>query len=90
MTRNYDLLIYDILESIELIEDYLNGINNDKETFEKTKLVQDSIIRRLEIIGEATKNIPTDIREKYPDVPWKLMAGMRDVLIHSYFGINLI
>ena len=47
------------------------------------------MLRRLEIIGEAVKNIPDDFRAKYPDIPWRQIAGMRDVLIHAYFGVNL-
>ncbi len=46
-------------------------------------------MRRLEIIGEAVKNVPEDFRTKYPDIPWRQIAGMRDVLIHAYFGVNL-
>ena len=51
--------------------------------------MQNAVIRRLEIIGEAVKQIPDSIRNKYPAVPWKNIAGMRDVLIHEYFGVNL-
>jgi uncharacterized protein with HEPN domain len=50
---------------------------------------QDAVIRNLEIIGEATKSLSTGLREKHPDVPWKGMAGVRDRLIHHYFGVNL-
>ena len=46
-------------------------------------------MKRLEVIGEAVKNIPDDFKEEYPDIPWKKIAGMRDILIHQYFGINL-
>ena len=50
---------------------------------------QDAVIRNLEIIGEATKNLSAELRAKYPDLPWKGMAGVRDRLIHDYFGVNL-
>ncbi|HID86151.1 MAG TPA: DUF86 domain-containing protein [Anaerolineae bacterium] len=55
---------------------------------EDTK-TQDAVIRNLEIIGEATKNLAKDLRERYSDIPWKSMAGVRDRLIHHYFGVNL-
>jgi uncharacterized protein with HEPN domain len=89
MKRDISILLEDILRCIKLIEKYLEMINNDKTVFMNTEWVQDSVIRRLEIIGEASKNIPLEFRENYPEIPWKLMAGMRDVLIHGYFGINL-
>ena len=89
MKRDISILLEDILGSIKLIEKYLEMINNDKTIFMNTEWVQDSVIRRLEIIGEASKNIPSEFRAKNPEIPWKLIAGMRDVLIHGYFGINL-
>lgn len=58
--------------------------------FYKNRPLQDAIIRRLEIIGEAVKNLPTPFKTKYPDVPWKQIAGMRDILIHEYFDVDLL
>jgi uncharacterized protein with HEPN domain len=75
------------LECIEKIEEYTKEIDKD-EFFENTQ-IQDAVLRRLEIIGEAVKNIPNDFRDKYPEIPWKKIAGMRDIFIHGYFGVNL-
>jgi uncharacterized protein with HEPN domain len=76
-----------ILESIYLIEEYSKKVKQAE--FLKTRSLQDSIIRRLEIIGEAVKNLSSSFKAKYPSVPWKKMAGMRDVLIHEYFAVDL-
>ena len=86
MKRNIKVYIQDIVESIAKIEEYTGGIA-EKDFYEKTQ-IQDAVIRRLEIMGEAVKNIPEEIRNKYSDKPWKQIAGMRDVLIHEYFGVN--
>lgn len=85
MKRDPILYLQDIVDSITHIENYLVGV--DKNQFEKDTKIQDAIIRRLEIIGEATKNLPLSLREKYPAVTWKSIAGLRDVLIHGYLGI---
>ena len=82
------VFIHNILESIELINEYVKDVNM-KEFLLSTQ-TQDSVIRRLEIIGEATKKISMSFRERYPDIPWKLMAGMRDILIHEYFGVDSV
>ncbi len=60
-----------------------------KEDLIRNELVQDAVIRNLEVIGEAVKKIPDDIRSNYKDIPWKKIAGLRDILIHEYFGVNM-
>jgi len=76
----------DILEAIERIVQYVE--NQSEETFYQSIEKQDAVIRRLEIIGEAAKKISAETRNQYPNIPWKEMAGMRDVLIHEYFGVS--
>jgi len=87
MTRDMRLYIEDILNSITKIQQYTQTI--DEQDFLDNTQIQDAVLRRLEIIGEAAKNIPNDFRNKYPRIPWKNIAGLRDILIHEYFGVNL-
>lgn len=87
MTRDIIVYIEDILDSITKIEQYTQSVN-EQEFLTNTQL-QDAVLRRLEIIGEAVKNIPQTFRDKYPNIPWKKIAGLRDVLIHEYFGVNM-
>lgn len=87
MEKVYSDYIQDVLDSIDDIEDFVKGI--PFEEFVNDKKTTNAVVRSLEIIGEATKNIPSEIREKYPEIPWKKMAGMRDKLIHEYSGVNL-
>ena len=87
MKRDINLFIQDILESIKDIESFSKGLTEEK--FTSDKLRQNAIIRSLEIIGEAVKNIPDSFREKYPPIPWRKIAGFRDILSHAYFGVNI-
>ena len=84
--RDVKLYVRDILEAIKAIEKFVEGM--DFENFKEDDKTSSAVIRKFEILGEATKNIPQSIKEKYLHIPWKEMAGFRDRLIHFYFGIK--
>ncbi len=87
MKRNLFLFVSDILDCIQNIDSFLNGVS--KEDFIKNLEKQSAVVRQLEIIGEATKNIPDSFREKYPEISWRKIAGLRDIIIHAYFKVDL-
>ncbi len=87
MSRNVHLRLQDILDSCKLIESYLAGMT--KEAFLKDTKTQDAIARQLEIIGEAVKNIPDELRSREPGIQWRQISGFRDVLAHAYFAIEV-
>jgi uncharacterized protein with HEPN domain len=76
-----------ILLCIEKIQDYTRDIT--LKEFNNNELVQDAVIRNIEIIGEASKKVSKNLKSQYPEVPWKEMSGMRDKLIHDYFGVDV-
>lgn len=86
MTKDPSILLQHILESIALVEEYTSGVS--KEEFLQKSELQDAVIRRIEVIGEAVKNIPEALKEKQPNVPWKQIGGMRDFLVHEYFSVD--
>ena len=86
MPRDYKVFLEDILEAIEKVLKYTVGLSQG-EFFQDEKTL-DAVVRNLEIIGEAAKTIPPEIRSRYSSVDWKRIAGLRDILIHQYFGID--
>ncbi len=86
MKRDSLLFIEDMIEAMEAIERFVEGKSKDDLFHDEMTL--SAVLWKLSVIGEAAKHVPQDIREKWPQIPWKGMAGMRDRLIHAYFGID--
>lgn len=87
MDREFEDYLQDILDAMEKAQRFVENLSYEEFTGDDKTVF--AVVRALEIIGEATKNIPDDNRKENPDVPWKDMAGMRDILIHDYFGVDM-
>ena len=87
MKKEDSVYLRHILDAVSRIEEYTNGI--EYKNFIENHLIQDGVIRQIEIIGEATKRLSDKTRDNFPDVPWKDMTGMRDKLIHDYLGVDI-
>ena len=87
MEKDDRVFLQHVLDSITIIEEYLQGV--DEEKFMQTRLLQDGVIRQIEIVGEAIRHVSRDMRRTYSEIPWQDVAGMRDKLIHDYFGVDL-
>ena len=86
MTRDISVYLKDILLNMGDAEEFIQGFSYDQFVSDKKTL--NAVLRSIEVIGEAAKQVPDEIRVKYPSVPWKEMAGMRDKIIHFYFGVD--
>ena len=86
MSRETNLLLQDIIESGEAIQNYLAGL--DFHQVSEDQLRMDAVARRFEIIGEAVKKLPASVTENEPQIPWRAIAGFRDVLAHAYFDTD--
>lgn len=84
--REFILYLEDMLTSMVRIEEYLGEL--DLMKFKMNYMVVDAIVRNFEIIGEAAKNVPPDVKNKYPDIPWDKMYGLRNLIAHEYFGVD--
>lgn len=87
MNKDVNIYIHHILLSVDRIFKFTEG--QTWEDFSKSYLLQDAVIRNLEIIGEASKNVPSAYKDAHPEIEWKKMAGMRDRLIHDYMGVDI-
>jgi uncharacterized protein with HEPN domain len=85
--RDWKLFVEDILESVEKIEEYVKDMTLDD--FKQDRKTTDAVVRNFEIIGEASRYIPDDIKIKFQNVDWKAIAGLRNRIAHEYFGISL-
>lgn len=87
MSKDPAVYLSHILECIDLVEAYITGMSLGE--FEEQQQVQDAVLRRIEIVGEAVKNLPEDLRRENPQVPWRQIAGTRDKVIHDYLGVDV-
>jgi len=85
--RPHGLYVGDMLAAMSRIEKYVKGLSFDD--FVRSDIVIDAVIRNLMVMGEAAKNVPDEIREAHPEVPWKRIIGLRNIVIHDYLGIDL-
>ena len=87
MPRDYKVYLQDVVEAAGKVRSYTAGLSF--KTFSEDTKTVDAVVRNLEVIGEAIKQVPDDVRSRHTDVEWKKIAGLRDILVHQYFGIDV-
>jgi uncharacterized protein with HEPN domain len=84
--RDWKILFEDIIDSIKKIEEYTADLSSND--FEENNLITDAVVRNIEIIGEASKNIPNEIQNLFKDIPWQKLRGIRNRIVHDYFDVD--
>jgi len=87
MKKDDSVYLRHIMDAFVQIERYTDGVSHDD--FMENRLLQDGVIRQLEVMGEAARNLTEDLRNEYPNIPWRQMIGLRNRMIHAYFNVNL-
>jgi uncharacterized protein with HEPN domain len=87
MPRDYRVYLQDVLEAVVNVGEFVG--NMSRSEFEDDKKTVHAVVRNLEVIGEAVKAVPPEVRDRHPQVPWQRIAGLRNILIHHYFGIDI-
>jgi uncharacterized protein with HEPN domain len=87
MSKDDTVYLRHILDAIEQVQEYLKGVSIER--FLQRRLLQDGVVRRLEIIGEASRNLSDELRQRYPEVPWRQIIGLRNRITHAYFDVDL-
>jgi uncharacterized protein with HEPN domain len=88
MSRDFLLYLEDMREALDRITRYTHGLT--LEAFAADEIRVDAVVRNLELLGEAVKHLPEDVRAQAPHIPWRQIAGLRDILAHAYFSVNLV
>src|SRR5437879_723945 len=87
MPRDYKVSLQDVLEACANVAEFVGSMK--REEFQADKKTQHAVVRNLEVIGEAIKNVSSEVRDRHPNIAWQRIAGLRDILIHHYFGIDV-